>query len=101
MAALAAKYCDYVFLTDEDPYDDDPREIVEHMATGIKDKDKLTIIMDRRKAIRAAIEHAPIGAYILISGKGTDPYIMRAGGTKEPWSDAEVVREELAALARE
>ena len=98
MAALAAKYCEYVFLTDEDPYDDDPNEIVKYMATGIKDKSKMTIIMDRRKAIRAAIEYAPTGAYILISGKGTDPYIMRAGSTKEPWSDADVVREELAAL---
>ena len=82
----------------DSPHDDDPREIVDYMATGIKDKDKLTIIMDRRKAIRAAIEYAPANAYILISGKGTDPYIMRAGGDKEPWSDAEVVREELAAL---
>ena len=95
MAALAANYCEHVFLTDEDPYDDDPREIVEHMATGIKDKSKLTIIMDRREAIRAALEYAPAGAYVLISGKGTDPYIMRAGGSKELWSDADVVREEL------
>ena len=101
MATLAAEYCDHVFLTDEDPYDDDPREIVDYMATGIKDKSKLTIIMDRRQAIRAALEHAPDDAYILISGKGTDPYIMRADGDKEPWSDAEVVREELEALAGE
>ena len=98
MATLAESYCEHIFLTDEDPYDDNPEEIVEHMATGIKDKNKLTIIMDRREAIRAALEYAPEGAYVLISGKGTDPYIMRADGQKEPWSDAEVVREELSAM---
>jgi len=32
---------------------------------------------------------------LLITGKGTDPYIMRANGKKEKWSDADVAREEL------
>lgn len=98
MAALAEEYCDHVILTDEDPYDDDPQEIIDHMATGIENKEKLTIIMDRREAIRAALEMCPDGGYVLISGKGTDPYIMRSGGAKEPWSDAEVVKEELAKI---
>jgi hypothetical protein len=34
----------------------------------------------------------------LITGKGTDPYIMRANGVKEPWSDARVVEEELSKI---
>ena len=56
------------------------------------------IIMDRREAIRAAIRAARPGDAVLISGKGTDPYIMGARGTKIPWSDAAVVREELERL---
>ena len=32
---------------------------------------------------------------VLISGKGTDPYIMEAKGQKTPWSDYDVAREEL------
>ena len=35
---------------------------------------------------------------VLITGKGTDPYIMRANGKKEKWSDAEVTREELGKI---
>jgi UDP-N-acetylmuramyl tripeptide synthase len=35
---------------------------------------------------------------VLITGKGTDPYIMEARGKKTPWSDADVVREELQKL---
>ena len=56
------------------------------------------IIMDRREAIRAALMAARTGDVILISGKGTDPFIMGAKGAKVPWSDAGVVREELGRL---
>ena len=98
MAAVAEAHAEHVILTDEDPYDDDPVEIVNHMATGIEDREKLTIIMDRRAAIAEALKRAPDGAYILISGKGTDPYIMGPNNTKTPWSDTEVVKEEMAKL---
>ena len=68
------------------------------MAAGVEDKSKLSIIMDRRSAIREALKRVPEGGYALISGKGTDPYIMGPHNTKEPWSDAKVVQEEIAAL---
>ena len=98
MGVIADNYCDHIILTNEDPYDEDPQTIVEQMAEGIQNKDKLEIIMDRRKAIRTALTKAPNGAYVLISGKGTDPYIMGPRGTKTSWSDAEVVQEELVRL---
>jgi len=98
MAAIAEKYCEQIILTNEDPYDENPRNIVEDMAKGILDKSKLDIIMDRRLAIQTAIENAENGMYIIISGKGTDPYIMGPNNSREVWSDAEVVEEELAKL---
>ena len=94
MGALAEKYCQEIILTDEDPYDEDPNKIVSDVASGIKNK-KPTIIMDRRQAIREAIRRAKPGDSILVTGKGTDPYIMGPRGAKTPWSDARVVREEL------
>ena len=98
MGAIADDACDVVILTDEDPYDEDPRKIVEEMAMGMERAPR--IIMDRREAIRAAIAEAKSGDSVLVTGKGTDPYIMRANGEKESWSDAQVVREELAARFR-
>lgn len=95
MAHIAEQYCDYIILTDEDPYDEDPRQIVDQMAKGVEDKSKLDIIMDRRMAINEALKKAVDGGYVIVSGKGTDPYIMRAHNHKEPWSDAEVVQEEM------
>lgn len=98
MAKIAERYCDYIILTNEDPYDEDPRKIVEEMAKGIEDTSKYEIIMDRRLAIREAIAQAADNGYVIVSGKGTDPYIMGPYNTKQPWSDAGVVREELQRL---
>lgn len=56
------------------------------------------IIMDRRLAIREAISHAKTGDTVIITGKGTDPYIMGPRGSKKPWSDAKVAKEELEKL---
>ena len=98
MGRIASEHCAEVILTNEDPYDEDPRGIVEDMVRGIEDDTKLKIIMDRREAIRTALRDAPSGAVVLITGKGTDPYIMGPHNTKTPWSDAKVVRQEMNAL---
>lgn len=98
MARIAEKYCERIILTNEDPYDEDPKKIIDDMVRGIDDESKVTVIMDRRKAIRTALEEAPEGGVVLISGKGTDPYIMGPHNTKTPWSDAKVVQQEMSAL---
>jgi UDP-N-acetylmuramoyl-L-alanyl-D-glutamate--2,6-diaminopimelate ligase len=96
MGRIADELCDEVILTNEDPYDEDPRAIVDAMAAGMK-REPL-IVMDRREAIRTALTHARPGDVVLISGKGTDPYIMGPRGSRMPWDDATVVREELHRL---
>jgi UDP-N-acetylmuramyl-tripeptide synthetase len=100
MAEVADTHCDHIILTNEDPYDEDPMKIINDMKVGISKK-PLEIIMDRRKAINTALRMAKKETRdekrvtVLISGKGTDPYIMEANGKKTPWDDADVVREEL------
>jgi UDP-N-acetylmuramoyl-L-alanyl-D-glutamate--2,6-diaminopimelate ligase len=93
MGRIADNACDEVILTNEDPYDEDPEGIVHEMAAGMKRTPH--IIMDRREAIAKALSMAKDGDVVLVSGKGTDPYIMQARGKKTPWCDARVVREEL------
>lgn len=119
MGKIADKYCDQIILTNEDPYDENPQKIVDGMKVAITNK-PCEIILDRRIAIARALALArewrkgspgmsggPGGsdkldgkAVVLISGKGTDPYIMEARGKKTPWSDVEVVREELGKLQK-
>lgn len=98
MAGIAEQYCDHIFLTNEDPYDEDPRKIVDDMAAGIENKEKLTIEMNRTAAIKQALEKTVDGGVTLISGKGTDPYIMGPNGSKQEWSDAAVTKKLLQEL---
>jgi len=107
MGRIADKYCDQIILTNEDPYDEDPKKILDEMITAIN-KEKLKIIIDRREAIHEALNQAKnnlrvsetlrLKTVVLITGKGTDPFIMGPQGTKIPWDDAEVVREEIEKL---
>ena len=97
MGTIADDYCDQIILTIEDPYDEDPLQIIHDVAEGVT-KHKPTIIMDRREAIQNALTTAKTGDVVLITGKGTDPFIMGAHGNNIPWSDANVVREELGKL---
>jgi UDP-N-acetylmuramoyl-L-alanyl-D-glutamate--2,6-diaminopimelate ligase len=103
MGQIADDACTSVILTNDDPYDEDPDAIMKEIAGGMKRKPEM--IVDRRAAIREALRLASLaqGAdkpTALISGKGTDPYLMEAGGAKTPWDDATVVREELALLLK-
>lgn len=97
MGAIADEYCDVAILTNEDPYDEDPDKIIAEIAKGFTRKHPV-IILNRRKAIAEALSQAKEGDAVLISGKGTDPYIMGPKGTKEVWSDKTVAEEELEKL---
>ncbi len=94
MGRIADAYCEEIILTNEDPYDENPEQIVNNVKEGIINKTP-KIIMDRRQAIAEALKYAKTGDTILITGKGTDPYIMGPNGTKTPWNDAEIAKEEI------
>jgi UDP-N-acetylmuramoyl-L-alanyl-D-glutamate--2,6-diaminopimelate ligase len=111
MGGIADASCEHVILTNEDPYDENPRMIVDEVASGMSQPKadqppagaktlggNPEIIMDRREAIRRALSLARASDAVLITGKGTDPCICSADGKQIPWSDADVVREELEKL---
>ncbi len=72
---------------------------MEEIRAGFRRKEP-TIELDRRKAIMQAIQEAPTGGVVILSGKGTDPYIMGPNGERTPWSEAAVAREALAVRKR-
>ena len=96
MGSIADAACEHVILTNEDSYDEKPEDIVTSIAAGMKRVPE--VIVDRHKAIARALSLAKPGYAVLITGKGTDPSIEGPRGTHIPWSDAEVVREELHKL---
>ena len=102
MGEIADNHCFAIILTNEDPYDEDPIRIVEEMKEGIKNT-QCEVIIDRRDAIKKAIalgREFDDKCAVIITGKGTDPYIMGSRGAKIPWDDRTVVREELARLKK-
>lgn len=98
MAKIAEQYCDEIILTNEDPYDEDPMQIIKEMEEVLTKPS--SVILNRREAIKSALKKATPNSVVLITGKGTDPYIMEADGKKTPWSDFNVASEELLALKK-
>jgi UDP-N-acetylmuramoyl-L-alanyl-D-glutamate--2,6-diaminopimelate ligase len=99
LGKIADEYCNEIIITNEDPYDEDPLKIIEDVAKGVT-KHTPFIILNRREALQKAFTLAKPGDTVLITGKGTDPYIMGPNGTKEIWDDATVAKEELKKLLK-
>lgn len=105
MGALAGHYADLVIFTDEDPYDEDPVQIIEEVAEGIhrgsakKHQWRLNRdywkVPDRSQAIVKAIREARKNDVVIITGKGAEE-VMAVGLHKfVPFSDRKITREAL------
>jgi len=77
------KYADMIILTEDDPRNENPKDIAESIASGIKSTNYV-IIVDRYAAIREAIEMADTDDTIIILGKGDEKFIYREFG-REPY----------------
>lgn len=99
MGEIVGKGADYAVVANEDPFDDDPAEIIEAIAAGARkagktdDKD-LFCIVDRKEAIKKALDLAKPGDIVFITGKGAEQSLIEKG-RKIPWDDRKVVREIL------
>jgi len=100
LGELAGKYCDQIIITNEDPYNEDPLQILSEIKSGVISY-KLHLvseILDRREAIRKSLKSAQSGDLIIITGKGCEPWICVAKGKKISWDDRRVVKEEFGKL---
>ncbi|KKW28980.1 MAG: UDP-N-acetylmuramoyl-L-alanyl-D-glutamate-2,6-diaminopimelate ligase [Parcubacteria group bacterium GW2011_GWB1_52_7] len=96
LGKIAGEYCSHIIITNEDPYDEDPRSIMEEVRGGVEMRNaSCEIIEDRRIAIRGAIAAARPGDTVIITGKGSESSIAAAGGMRVPWDDRMAAREEL------
>jgi len=101
LGRIAGQYCDKIILTNEDPYEEDPAKILSEISVGIpRSQESVFKIIDRRKAIQKALSLAESGDTVVITGKGSEPWMCVAGNKKIPWDDKEVVKEELAKLKK-
>lgn len=96
MGRIAGEFCGQIILTDEDPYDEDPSLILNEIKSGIAKTQfpiaKVTEILDRKEAIAAAIKSACAGDTVVISGKGSEPFMHVSNGARIEWSDKETAK---------
>ncbi|MBI3115524.1 MAG: UDP-N-acetylmuramoyl-L-alanyl-D-glutamate--2,6-diaminopimelate ligase [Candidatus Kerfeldbacteria bacterium] len=103
LGQVAAAHCDLVYVTDEDPYDDDPRQIMEEVAAGairagLERGRTLHVIPDRAEAIHQAVADAKPRDAVVITGKGNEPWMVVKGGKKIPWNDRQIARDAIKAV---
>jgi UDP-N-acetylmuramoyl-L-alanyl-D-glutamate--2,6-diaminopimelate ligase len=95
MGAVASTFADLVIVTSDNPRSEQPDAIVTEIAAGAK-RD-VTVLVDRRAAIEAAVGWAHPGDVVVIAGKGHEQG-QETRGEKTPFDDREVARDALRRL---
>jgi UDP-N-acetylmuramoyl-L-alanyl-D-glutamate--2,6-diaminopimelate ligase len=90
IANICEKYCDEIFLTTDNPRNEDLKNIFIDILYGFSFEKKINIIKDRKECILKAIELASFNSIIAILGKGDEEYQI-IGNKKIPFSDKEII----------
>jgi len=96
LGEIAKKYCKEIIITNEDPYDENPAVILEEIAAALSNDGANTRyekILDRKEAIKKAILSAKSEDVVIITGKGSEPWMCIENGKKIPWDDRQIARE--------
>lgn len=96
MAKAACSLSDFVFITSDNPREEDPVEIINDIEKGAKDtgKNNYKIVVDRKQAIKQAIYFAQKGDIVLLAGKGHETYQI-IGRQKIHFDDRQEAKEVL------
>ena len=90
MGDIATALSDYVFVTSDNPRNEDPEKIALDIEVGIRRQHRANyqVLLNREEAIAAAVAMAQKGDIILLAGKGHETYQI-IGNEKIHFNDAE------------
>ncbi len=91
MGHTACEEADYVFLTNDNPRCEDPKQIFADILAGMQGQTNYTVQPDRAQAIEAALAKAQKNDIVIVAGKGHEDYQL-IGTEKRHFSDQETVR---------
>src|SRR5690349_17106857 len=99
MGEIAARLADVALITSDNPRSEPPEAIIDEIMAGVPASPHAVVERDadRRASIFRAVGMAAPGDVVVIAGKGHEQGQEFAGGRKEPFDDAAVAREALAA----
>jgi UDP-N-acetylmuramoyl-L-alanyl-D-glutamate--2,6-diaminopimelate ligase len=94
MAEVACEYSDKVIFTSDNPRNEDPAEIIKEMEVGVPvvARKKYMSIVDRKEAIKTAVNFAHRQDIVLVAGKGHEKY-QEIKGVKYDFDDKKVLSE--------
>ena len=93
MGEVSSRLSDFTIVTSDNPRFERPQDIIDDIITGVKraDGEYITII-DRREAIKYAIENGQEGDIIVLAGKGHEDY-QEIEGVKYQMDERVIVEE--------
>jgi len=94
MGKIAASLAKKIYITSDNPRNEDPELIVEDILGGIEDQTNVTVELNRKKAIQMALDDQEEDEVVVILGKGDEEFQI-IYDQKFPFDDREVVRELL------
>lgn len=93
MGEVSGKCADLSVITSDNPRDEDPAAIIADIVEGIKRTDgKYVEIIDRKDAIRYAIENAKRNDIVVLCGKGHEDY-QEIKGVRYPMDERVLIKE--------
>ena len=90
MGKTAAKYSKYIIVTSDNPRFEDPDLIIEDILSGIKNHPNVQVEINRKEAIKKAINLCNENSVVLVLGKG-DENTQIIYDKKFPFSDKEEI----------
>ena len=92
MGEVAAEYADKLYITSDNPRNEEPEKIIEDIMAGIKqgNNENIYTIVNRKDAITQALKSMRGNGILIIAGKGHEEY-QEICGVKHHFSDFEVV----------
>lgn len=98
MGEVSGKLADLTIITSDNPRFEEPQAIIDDIKVGIGKTDgEYVEIIDRKEAIRYAIEHGRPGDVIVLAGKGHEDY-QEIKGVKYPMDERNLIAEVLEEL---
>jgi len=100
MGKVVSDNSDVIVLTNDDPKDEDPNQIIEEVSKGIDQDKHFIVIPDRETAIDSALRFANKGDIVIVAGRGHEKYQLLAHGKKVEFNDYEVTKKLIDKLKR-
>lgn len=92
---ICSELADIVVVTNEDPYTEDPQQIIDEVWAGVdQDQCQAEQIFDRREAMQWLFKQASSGDIVILCAKGSDTTMWTAEG-QIPWNEREIAKELL------